>query len=106
MIHILQMMSSIDPHVIPNPAVLVDDGIPDITAMPDTHGGKAMRSCLIDLLDGLIIIHSHQIAAHDGRARPDARTYPDHTILYTGCIDDTPFRDDGLFQGRTADLCR
>src|ERR1700754_1342405 len=65
-IRILQVMSAIDAHIIPYPAVLVDDGVADIAAVTDAHCRKTMCTGQLDLFDGLVKVDAHQVAADYG----------------------------------------
>src|SRR6185312_1345599 len=103
---VLEVMASIDTHVVPDPAILVDDRVADIAAVADADGRKAVRLSLLDFLNGLVEVDAHEVTAHDGRPRADAGTDTDHAILDPGRIDDATFGDDRFFQCRAADLGR
>src|SRR5215467_10251343 len=104
MIGILEVVTAVDPHIIPDPAVLVHDRISDITAMANANGWQSMRPRLIDLFDRLVEIHPHQVAADDRRTRTDAGADPDNAVLDPRGVDNTSFGDDRFLQGRTAYL--
>src|SRR5258708_780833 len=106
MIGIFQVMAAVDPHIVADTAVLIHDGIADITTMTDPDRRQPMRTRLLDLFDRLIEIHPHQVTAHDRRAGADARADTDDTALYPAGIDDTALCNDRLLQGSPADLCR
>src|ERR1700754_4155350 len=104
MIRILQMIASIDTHIIPDAAILIDDGIAYITSFANTQLGQPTRYGMVHFLDGLEIIGSHYIAAYDGGTMPNAAADADHAVLDTAGIDDAAFGNDRFFQRSAADL--
>src|SRR6185437_301471 len=106
MVGILEMVTAVDAHIVADAAVLVHDGIADITAVADADRGKTMRPGEIDLFDRFIIVYPHQVAADDGGAGTDAGPDADDAVLDARGIDDTTFGYDGFLQGGAADLCR
>src|SRR6185312_3207782 len=106
MVGVLEVVTPVDADIIADPAVLVDDGIADIAAMSDAYGRQAMLPGQLDLLDGLVIVYPHEIAADDGRPGTDTGADADDAVLDPRGIDDTALGDDRLFQRRAADLGR
>src|ERR1700749_1358812 len=74
MVGILEVMTSVDAYIVADAAVLVHDGIPDITAMADADGRQSVLTGHFDLFDRLIIVYAHQVTADDGRTRTDTGT--------------------------------
>src|SRR5580765_6869841 len=106
MVGIFKMRSSVYPNIISYPAVLIDNTVTNITTVTNPYRGKTMFLIVADLVNGFIIIDSHQVTAHDGCSDSDARTNPDHTAFDSRWIDDTSFGNNGLFQSGCADFGR
>src|SRR5258708_16592000 len=106
MIRILQVVSAIDAHVIPYPAILIYDSIADITAMSNAHGRQPMLPGQLYLFDGFIKVYPHQVTADNRCSRTDAGADADDAVLDAGSIDDTAFCNNSFFQRSTADLGR
>jgi hypothetical protein len=104
MVRIFQVVGAIDTNVIADAAVLIDDGIADITSLPDAETWQATLQGMVHFLDGLEIIGAHQAAIDDGGAMTHATPDTDHTGLDAAGIDDAALGNDGPFQRGAADL--
>src|SRR5580658_9966242 len=105
MVGVLQVVAAVDTDIVADATVLVHDRIADITAMTDAYCRQAMRSGQVDLLDRLVIVHAHQVAADDGCPAADAGADAYDAVLDTRGVDDATLGDDGFFKGGAADLC-
>src|SRR5687768_12005339 len=106
MIGILQVIAAIDAYIVPDAAVLVYNGIADVTAFADSQFRQSSFNGVLHFFNGFKIIRTHDIAAHHGCSMPNAAADADHTVLNAAGVDDAAFGNDGLFERGAADFSR
>ena len=84
MIGILQMASSVYTDIIADPAILIDNGIPDVAPVTDTQFGYPPSRIVIHLIDRLIKITTHHITADHGSTAADTGS-PAPGVRRSGC---------------------
>src|SRR5690606_18731120 len=98
MIGILQMRTTINSYIIPNAAILIDNGILDVAPASYTQRWNSLHLCYIDVGDGLEVIITHHVSIDHCCAVTNPRTNSHHAFLKPRCVDDAAFGEHSLLQ--------
>src|SRR5690349_13348335 len=88
------MIAAIDAHIVTNAAVLINNGITNITTFANTQFWQASFYRVLHFFNGLKIIGAHNVTAYhrSTMANTAANTY--YTVLNAAGINNTAFGND------------
>ena len=88
MVGIGKMTASIDPHIVTDAAIFINDGILDIATVANTRLRYSFIKIYRYLINGFVMIITHNITTYNGSAMPNSAPDTDHTIFNSACIND------------------
>lgn len=73
-----QQLAAVYDNVITYVGIFVDDCIFDLASVANTHNRLISLPALFNLLKGLIVVATHNVAVLDSSIKPDTGTYADY----------------------------
>src|SRR5262245_62134979 len=98
------MTTTIYPYVIPDPNILIDDSIFNITTITDTQKRNASFSCMIYFGNGFIVITSHEVRAYQCSSISYTGTNTNYRMFDPAGANDRSFGHQSFLKCSTADL--